>query len=63
MINTQSSELCVLPDDKVEQLRGTRIEWEERLGDSCRSLEVEAYMTADELLRLVERLVSNGQRP
>lgn len=62
MINTQSSEPCVLPDAKVEQYSETRITWEERMGGSSRTLEIETHMTADELLRLVERLVTNGQR-
>lgn len=60
MINTQLSEPCVLPDAKVEQYSETRIDWEEY--PDSRTLHVEAYMTADELLRLVERLVTNGQR-
>jgi len=60
MINTQLSEPCVQPDSKVEQYSETRIDWEE-CPDS-RTLHVEAYMTAYELLRLVEMLVPNGQR-
>ena len=63
MINTKLSEPCVLSDSKlVEHYSETRITWEERLGGSSRTLEIETYMTADELLRLVERLVANGQR-
>ena len=60
MINKKLSDPCVLPDAKIEQYSETRIDWEE-FPDS-RTLHVEAYMTADELLRLVERLVTNGQR-
>lgn len=60
MINTKLSETCVLPDAKVEQYSETRIDWEEY--PDSRTLHVVAYMTADELLRLVERLVANGQR-
>lgn len=60
MINTKLSETCVLPDAKVEKYSETRIDWEEY--PDSRTLHVEAYMTADELLRLVERLVTNGQR-
>ena len=62
MINTQLGEPCVLPDAKVEQYSETRITWKEGCGESSRTLEIETYTTADELLRLVERLVSNGQR-
>ncbi len=62
MINTKLSDPCVLPDAKVEQYTETRITWEERLGGSSRTLEIETHMTADELLQLVERLVTNGQR-
>lgn len=60
MINTKLSDPCVLPDAKVEKISETRIDWEE-YPDSC-TLHVVACMTADELLRLVERLVTNGQR-
>lgn len=60
MINAQLSESCVLPDSKIEQYSETRIDWEEY--PDSRTLHVVAYMTADELLRLVERLVANGQR-
>lgn len=60
MINTKLSETCVLPDAKVEQYSETRITWEERLGESSRTLEIETYMTVEELLQLVGRLVPNG---
>ena len=60
MINTKLSDPCVLPDAKVEQYSETRIDWEEY--PDSRTLHVEAHMTADELLRLVERLMPNGQR-
>lgn len=63
MINTQLSEPCVLPDAKVEQYSETRITWKEGYGEASRTLDIETYMTAEELLRLVERLVANGQRP
>lgn len=62
MINTQLGEPCVLPDSKIEQYSETRITWEERMGEAGRTLEIETYTTAEELLRLIERLVSNGQR-
>lgn len=62
MINTKLSYPCVLPDAKVEQYRETSITWEERLGGSSHTLEIETHTTADELLQLVERLVTNGQR-
>lgn len=60
MINTKLSDPCVLPDAKVEQYSETRIDWEEY--EDTRTLHVEAYMTASELLQLVGKLVANGQR-
>ena len=62
MINTKLGDPCVLPDAKVEHYSETRITWEERLGGSSRTLEIETHMTADELLKLVERLMPNGKR-
>ena len=59
MIDTQLGEPCILPDSpKEEQYSETRLDWE----DTDRSLHVEAYMTADVLLRLVRELMggSNG---
>ncbi len=59
MISTQLGEPCVMPDSpKAEQYSETRLDWE----DAERSLHVEAYMTAAELLSLVHELVggTNG---
>lgn len=62
MIDTQLGEPCVMPDSpKAEQYYSeTRLEWEERLGDSSRTVNVEAYMTADVLLRLVRELMGGS---
>lgn len=60
MINTKLSDPCVLPDAKVEKYSETHIDWEEY--PDSRTLHVEAYMTAYEILKLVEMLVTNGQR-
>lgn len=63
MIEKDFGETCVLPDSpEIAQYSETRIEWEERLGDSSRTVNIEAYMTADELLQLVRELMggSNG---
>ena len=48
----------VMPEKpSIDQYRETRITWEERLGESGRTLEIETYTTAEELLQLVRELL------
>lgn len=49
--------ITVLEEPKFDQYRETRITWEERLGESSRNLDIETYMTGEELLQLVRELL------
>lgn len=49
--------ITVLEEPKFDQYRETRITWEERLGESSRNLDIETYLTGEELLQLVRELL------
>lgn len=41
---------------EIDQYRETRIDYTERLGDACKSLNIETYLTFDELIAIVREL-------
>lgn len=53
--------ITVLEEPKFDKWRETRITWEERLGESSRTLDVETYTTAEELVQLVRELTGGGR--
>ena len=53
--------ITVLDEPKIDRWRETRITWEERLGESSRTLDIETYTTDEELLQLVRELMGGGR--
>lgn len=49
--------ITVLEEPKFDKWRETRITWEERLGESSRNLDIETYLTGEELVQLVRELL------
>ena len=49
--------ITVCEEPTIDKWRETRITWEERLGESSRTLDIETYTTAEELLQLVRELL------
>ena len=49
--------ITVFEEPTIDKWRETRITWEERLGESSRNLDIETYLTGEELLQLVRELL------
>lgn len=49
--------ITVLEEPKFDKWLETRITWEERMGESSRTIDIETYTTAEELLQLVRELL------
>ena len=48
--------ITTLEEPKIDKWRETRIDYTESLGDAYKSLNVETYLTFDELIALVREL-------
>lgn len=53
--------ITTLEEPRIDQYRETHIEWSERIGGSSREIKLETYLTAEELMHLVDKL-SGGTR-
>ena len=49
--------ITVCEEPTIDQYRETRITWEERMGESSRTIDIDTYTTAEELLQLVRDLL------
>ena len=49
--------ITVCEEPKFDKWRETRVTWEERLGEPSRNLDIETYLTGEELLQLVRELL------
>lgn len=53
--------ITTLEEPRIDQYREMRVKWSEHLGNSSRSLDIETYLTAEELMQLVDKLRGDSE--
>lgn len=53
---TDTPIITTLEEPRIDQYREMRVKWSDHLGNSSHSLDIETYLTAEELMQLVDKL-------